>query len=265
MNERSTHQDRPADFSDRVLAFSIDAALAVSGYCLSLKLAFPGYTLATNPFAFKWSLLWMLAFLLYQAFASSSGRASLGKSWLGLRVVGADGGPLGFVEASIRSLGYLLSSILSLGFLWALFVPSRRAWHDTLVSSKVVSLARRSESARLQRRAAALACLGLIAGVWAWEMVLADRYYSRMGAAYAQAELQELAALEEAYYQEYGHYTDDLVSLASVSIDPKSFLEDLSLLVDLDAGLRIRVSKDAYTILAKARNLEGTEIRVEGP
>jgi len=60
------------------------------------------------------------------------------KPWR-LRIVGADGGPIGFRRALLRFAVALVSlAALGLGFLWCLIDRERRAWHDIAAGTLLV-------------------------------------------------------------------------------------------------------------------------------
>jgi uncharacterized RDD family membrane protein YckC len=62
------------------------------------------------------------------------------KPWR-LRIVGADGGPIGFRRALLRFAVALVSlAALGLGFLWCLIDRERRAWHDIAAGTLLVRL-----------------------------------------------------------------------------------------------------------------------------
>lgn len=253
-----------ASFSDRVLAFTADYALFTAGYFWSLALVFPQYPVRANPHGYSWSFLWIGLFVLYQAYFSAGGRRTLGKHLLGLRVISLDNEPLSFPEAFLRSVGYLLSSVLSLGFLWPLVSPVRQGWHDMLVGSVVAEGRHKAQWKRPWLSAAAAACMALFAGVWTWEFILAERYYAIMTVARSHVGLKEIALLQEHYRGRHGRYAPDLVSLAGVSIAPRSFLEDMASLFELDS-VQIKATRKGYSVLAHARDLQRTPVRFAGP
>jgi len=66
------------------------------------------------------------------------------KPWR-LRIVGADGGPIGFRRALLRFAVALVSlAALGLGFLWCLIDRERRAWHDIAAGTLLVRLEKAS-------------------------------------------------------------------------------------------------------------------------
>ena len=74
---------------------------------------------------------------------------TLGKQWLGLRVIKTDGQPMGFGWAALREVvvknfGVGIASSFTFGlaalanYLWPLFDDQNRALHDYVVSTRVV-------------------------------------------------------------------------------------------------------------------------------
>jgi uncharacterized RDD family membrane protein YckC len=129
----------------RALAFSLDALLLVTGIGgLLVLVAVLGAVLGWEPFTLVQRLaavfittLPLLWLGLNAAMWTMLGRTP-GKALFGLRVVRADGTPVGLGRSVVRALGYLISAILLLGFLWVLVDPDRRAWHDRLAGTAVV-------------------------------------------------------------------------------------------------------------------------------
>ncbi|MBW2146843.1 MAG: RDD family protein [Deltaproteobacteria bacterium] len=64
---------------------------------------------------------------------------TVGKMFLGLRVVGEDGCPLGYKMSLLRWIGYFISGVFfSFGFLWVIIDRRKQAWHDKLAGSLVI-------------------------------------------------------------------------------------------------------------------------------
>ena len=64
---------------------------------------------------------------------------TLGKMFMGLRVVRADGGELTPGLAFLRLIGLCLSTLpLGLGFFWTIIDRKKCAWHDHLAATRVV-------------------------------------------------------------------------------------------------------------------------------
>jgi uncharacterized RDD family membrane protein YckC len=241
-----------ATFSDRVVAFSVDIALAVLGYFLTLKLVFPRYPVTINPYSGRWFTLWTVLFLLYQAILTGQGRRSVGKLLLGLQVIKTDGSPLTMAESFIRSASYLVRSVLNIGFMWSLFNPSRQCWHDMAIGSVVVETEPKGANVRLFNRAAAFLCISFFAGMWYWNNVAEPRYYRVMNVAYAKVGLNEIGALQKKYHLRHGHYADNLLTLAPLSSRPLQFMQDMTTLLDVKSGVNIHTSKQGFKIVARA-------------
>jgi uncharacterized RDD family membrane protein YckC len=77
------------------------------------------------------------------------GGQTLGMLAFGLRVVVADGRPVGVRAALVRAAASLVSALpAGLGFWWALVDSERRCWHDRLSGTRVVREPRRNTRRR---------------------------------------------------------------------------------------------------------------------
>ena len=80
----------------------------------------------------------ILSVIYYVGFWSQSGQ-TIGKSLLGIKIIGKDGSSLSVGKALIRYIGYIVSAALwSLGFLWAAFDRKRQGLHDKIAGTYVV-------------------------------------------------------------------------------------------------------------------------------
>ncbi len=227
---------KPAQLSERVVAFAIDAGLFGLLYLVSFWLLFPGYPIVEYKPAAYWHFPWIGAFLLYQAFFSAEGRVSVGKSMLGLRIVDAAGEPLPLDQALIRSATYLISCVGGLGFLWPVLNSARQAWHDLPVGSVVVR--ERGASASPVVKLAAAGCAAVLALAFYWEAGWGARYH----------ELRDLA--------------DAQVGFAEIS--GRGFLRDMANLYDLDAGFEIKPDRGRYVVRAVAQDENRTPLKFVG-
>ena len=252
----------PADFAARVVAFTFDLSLAVEGYFITLKLGFPEYSPFLNPHARACAIVWLLLFLLYQAYFSCGGRRSAGKALLGLRVIELNGEPLTFSRAALRSVCYLPSSILNLGFLWALFNQERQGWHDLAAGSLVIEDNPRGLLGRSLVRAGACVCVALLAFAWYWNNIASVRYRRLMDAAYAQTGVDKLKELENLYFSNTGRYAENIADLAPLSDTPDTFLKDIEILL---TSVKITTTPNSYKIVATANNDVNTVITENGP
>lgn len=82
-----------------------------------------------------------VTWLVYSALMeASSWQGTFGKAILGLRVVGPTGERLTLARSIGRNCAKMLSSCLfCLGFVWAAFSKEKRAWHDLLAKTFVVT------------------------------------------------------------------------------------------------------------------------------
>jgi uncharacterized RDD family membrane protein YckC len=255
---------RHADFSERTVALSIDAALFLAGWVLTLRALDPDSPVTAHPKGAAAALLWGGLFVAYSAFFSSEGRVTLGKRLLGLRVVGHDGEAPSLGHAVGRSLGYLVSQFFTAGFLWALLDPNGRALHDLPFATLVVSDRPHGAGRRLAARLAATALIAGFAGLYVWENVWAPRYERILTVAYARDGLREFAVLQRTYKLRHGRYADSLFALATVSMDPQGFLQDAAALYDRGA-VGITADKDRFSIAARANDVDKTLVAISGP
>jgi uncharacterized RDD family membrane protein YckC len=87
-----------------------------------------------------------IAYFTY--FHGATGRTP-GKMLLGLQVYSADGTPISFGIAFLRSVGYFVSSIFYLGFIWAAFDKKKQAWHDKIAGTVVIIKEQQDDSTGL--------------------------------------------------------------------------------------------------------------------
>jgi uncharacterized RDD family membrane protein YckC len=81
----------------------------------------------------------LISVFYFVAFWAKSGQTP-GKSVLGIKVIGADGAPLGWGKAFLRYVGYIINVIvLSIGFVWIAFDKKRQGWHDKIAKTYVIN------------------------------------------------------------------------------------------------------------------------------
>lgn len=249
-----------AYFSERAMAFGIDLTLAVVGYFLSMKVAFPYHGMLTNPHALEWSLAWIAIFVGYTAVANAEGRRSWGKALVGIHVCDLEGRPLPLGASFLRSTGYLFSSVLYLGFLWPLFDAKVQSWHDKLAGSLVVQ--DEARAGRPTMVAGAWAVAGVVIMHWVWVFVLSTPYYRLQTVAHARSGLETVAKLEKDYYQRHGEYTDNLFALANHSGAPDAFIASLGMIFDTSKGLELKTDGRRLHIRAYARDDRRTPVQL---
>lgn len=85
----------------------------------------------------------VLTFIYFGYFHAATGQ-TVGKLLCGVRVVTAEGRPLGWARSVVRCAGYFLSSFfLYLGFFWVVLNRRKRGWHDYLAGTVVVRVPER--------------------------------------------------------------------------------------------------------------------------
>jgi uncharacterized RDD family membrane protein YckC len=144
-----TPQPRYAGFLARGMALSIDILLIhLLYFCCLCAVATALWALSPHWFILLSSLLlslvvFLFAFPLFVAvyFLVLHGwqGQTLGKMFMGLRVVRADGGAVTPGLAFLRFIGYGLSILpCGLGLFWSLVDQEKCAWHDHLAATRVV-------------------------------------------------------------------------------------------------------------------------------
>jgi uncharacterized RDD family membrane protein YckC len=82
--------------------------------------------------------------LLFFIWFWTHGGQTLGMRAWRLKVVGVDGGPIGWRAAVVRCFGAILSwSALGLGYLWILVDREKLAWHDRMSATRLSLIPKR--------------------------------------------------------------------------------------------------------------------------
>jgi uncharacterized RDD family membrane protein YckC len=253
----------PAGFNERFLAYAVDAFPFVAGAFFTLSLLIKNGTLpSTYSAGVKWKLLWIAGYVVYETALSSGGRATLGKYLLGIRVKAADGSDLSVLKAFIRAIAYFVSSApLNLGYLLALLTPGRRALHDYLGGSRVISIRERSAAAETLVVAAAWACMALLTASWVKHNFLQLSPADKRQVAMAQLTVSKVAKLEDIYKGMYGSYTEDLKRLAALTGNPGAVRNEILRTIAPNT-LSLATDGRAYIVSAKAKDRRNTAVSV---
>lgn len=151
-------RDQPAGFWRRMFAGMFDLLLLLTSAMVLLLDAFVAMTVleysgwlsldTPETRVVLWIILAMvwcgtstiLLPVLYYTLAEGAYGQSLGKALFGISVVTADGDALGYGRAFARllTLPYALLPA-GLGLLWAALPPAKRAWHDYISATRVIS------------------------------------------------------------------------------------------------------------------------------
>ena len=84
-------------------------------------------------------LSFLIGLVYYWYFLSRREGQTIGKQFMGIRVIKVDGSALTDADAILRYIGYYINSvILMLGWIWAFFDENSQGLHDKLVSTYVV-------------------------------------------------------------------------------------------------------------------------------
>ena len=139
-------QDRSAGSVTRMFAFLIDlvilALITTIGGVLATLLDNAMTGMGLNPKVSMGAIYVLLVPFIwasyYVMFWSLTGR-TVGKWFMGLKVINSDNHPPTVTKSFIRFLGYGISAIaLWLGYLWVLIDEDRQAWHDHFAKTWVI-------------------------------------------------------------------------------------------------------------------------------
>lgn len=261
--EQAAEGPVPAGFNERFVAYVIDALPFVLLTYATLKVA-----VAAGLFTYSvgnerlWKFLWILLYVLYEALLSSGGRATVGKYLLSIRVRAKDGGDLPLSKAFLRAGAYFLSSAtFNLGYLIALVTRDKRALHDFVAGSRVVSIRERSDWANGLVLAVSWGTMVILTGLWLNNTVLKLSPSEKAQIISAHRTISKLAKLEEIYMQREGRYTNDLRKLADLTGNVNAVRAELFKNLQPDT-LTISSNGRKFVITAKARNWRKTEVQV---
>ena len=134
-----------AGFVSRSLAMAIDIA-AIAGVTVmasvfgaAIQVVLPKWSWLATAVPAAVAVFSSLVPLLYFVVLIAVTGRTIGKSFMGIRVVRADGRRLSVTRSFVRTVGYVVSLLpLFAGFVWVLFDRDRRAWHDHIAGSRVV-------------------------------------------------------------------------------------------------------------------------------
>ena len=114
----------------------IAGALSNDGSRLMTNMLDPAWVGALLAPIWVFSIILNIAYFTY--FHGSTGRTP-GKSVMGLQVISAQGTPVSYGTAFLRSVGYLVSSLVfCLGFIWIGFDKRKQGWHDKIAGTVVI-------------------------------------------------------------------------------------------------------------------------------
>lgn len=254
---------KAAGFNERFIAYVIDALPFVSLCYWSLsKLISNDFIVFNSRNVLKWQLVWIALYLIYETVFSSGGRATVGKYLMGIRVRDANGSNLSVGKAFLRSVGYFASAIpFNLGYIMAIFTKKKRALHDYMGSSRVISVRERSPMAEGFIIVVAWAALAFFVGSWVNQNFIKLSLAEKKQVVMAKRTLSRIAHLEEIYKKTYGRYTNDFPSLVSLSRNPDIIKRDLLNHIDTNT-LMISSNGRDYVISAKAKNWRKSNVKI---
>ena len=124
-----------ASFVSRLVAYLIDIVIVAIPTGI-VEIIFRNESGLLSPIG---AILYALIAVGYYIYFWSSSGQTLGKKWLGVRVVSTDGEIISAGRAFLRLIGYAISALfLGLGFLWAAWDKEKQGWHDKIASTYVV-------------------------------------------------------------------------------------------------------------------------------
>jgi uncharacterized RDD family membrane protein YckC len=154
VEEETKHIDQPVQrggFLRRLVAFGVDVLVILTLGAIMSGLSYIGYKVGLAAYGRSiseknWAGLKMLLtlgwlvllngyFVLFHGLAGKT----VGKSLLGLRVVGVDQAAITYKRAGFRWLATIFSFVpLGLGHLWIIWSAEKRGWHDHLARTWVI-------------------------------------------------------------------------------------------------------------------------------
>ena len=144
-DEFSVLQGRTAGFVTRLIAYMMDVAIlagvvAVGGWLAVLADNLLESMGLNTRIDLARIFLFLIPFIVgsyFVFFWALTGR-TIGKWFMGLKIVGRDGGALSIGQAFLRFLGYGVSAIVFwMGYLWVIVDDERQAWHDHMAKTWV--------------------------------------------------------------------------------------------------------------------------------
>jgi uncharacterized RDD family membrane protein YckC len=132
--EAPAEQVYKATFLRRFGALFLDFLVLLIAY-----IPFAAVAYLTKQFAIVY--LFNIVSLAYFIFFTWKYGATLGKKWLKIKVVSANGKPLSLIQVILREVvGKALSGmVFYLGYLWMLWDKDRQTWHDKIAGTYVVT------------------------------------------------------------------------------------------------------------------------------
>ena len=139
-------QGRTAGFITRLIAYMMDVAIlagviAIGGWLAVLAdgvLESMGLNITVDLAAVFIFLIPFIIASYFTFFWALTGR-TIGKWFMGLKIIGDTGRPPTIGKAFVRLIGYGVSAIVFwIGYLWVIVDDERQAWHDHMATTWVV-------------------------------------------------------------------------------------------------------------------------------
>ena len=139
---------------DKTILFFISLILFFAGI-LALSLGFQSYdgtfsvetfTKQAGTFAISYYIMTVLLNASYFTYFHGTIGQTLGKKFLGLKVIQSTGEPMTLGIAFLRWVGYLISGLIFyLGFIWIAFDRKKQGWHDKIAGTCVIKITPQSK------------------------------------------------------------------------------------------------------------------------
>ncbi len=136
------NEEQPAGFLLRFGALLIDGFLFVPLYILIGYLVTPDAGLLPVRLSFAANILLLLLWWGYNIFFLWKYQATLGKRFLGIKIIDNEGRTPNLKSIIIReTIGKIVSGIVfNLGYLWVIFNKHKLAWHDKIAHTRAVKV-----------------------------------------------------------------------------------------------------------------------------
>ncbi|MGB2578841.1 putative RDD family membrane protein YckC [Elusimicrobium simillimum] len=253
-----------APISERIVAFVLD----IFPFYIVPLLTFLFLTNFTS-YAFTSATLSLLflgplaLFFFYAAIFNSGGRVTLGKWLMGIKVVSAKEGNINIVKGIIRAVGYYAGFFFWFaGFALAAVTKRKRALHDFMAGSMVISTREKTEGESIVIMFLSAILLGAILSLSIFAAVKMPSPYSKQQVRVAEGQIAKLAYLQEVHKKQYGGYTSDIVRLGLISGDPVQFNRDMQRSLRRK-GFKMGATRDRYKITAVAKDSRQTKVTIE--
>jgi len=126
-----------AGFGIRLVAYLMDSVIIfLISLLIGVMMSFGRSALDVGE-----SLVYILFTLYSIGMWVFAGGATIGKKIMGIKIVTADGSPIGLGRAILRLIGYFVSGLfLGLGYLWIIWDEKKQGFHDKIAGTITVKV-----------------------------------------------------------------------------------------------------------------------------